>query len=445
MKAFDTIYALSSGAGMAGVAVVRISGPKARAIVKALAGSVPRARVATLTRLARGATQPAIDRGIVIWFPAPRSFTGEDVAEFHVHGGRAVIEALFAALGSFARVRTADPGEFTRRAFGNGKFDLVEVEGLADLIEATTESQRRQALYHFEGGASRAFGLWRAEIIAILARLEAAIDFIDEPGVSDVSVAQALPRIAALQAQIAMELERGKEGQRLRTGLRVVLAGPPNAGKSSLLNQLARKDAAIVSPIAGTTRDVVEVHLNMGGLPVILQDTAGMRGHAADPVEQMGMARTSVAVAGADLVVWIDAADADEPSPPETAGAQVLRIWNKSDLGGQPLPGSGAGARMLSISCKDGSGIDELGRLIVERLRARLSVGEPSLVTRQRHRECLERMAAHLGRAVAGGRDPLEVVTEEIRLAAREVGRLTGHIDVENLLDEIFRDFCIGK
>ena len=445
MKASDTIYALSSGAGMAGVAVVRVSGTKARAIVKELAGRVPRARVATLARLARGPTRAAIDRSIVIWFPGPRSFTGEDVAEFHVHGGRAVVEALFAALRSFPEVRGADPGEFTRRAFGNGKFDLMEAEGLADLIEATTDSQRRQALHHLEGGASGTLEVWRNETIAILARLEAAIDFIDEPGVSDAALAQALPRIAGLASKIALELERGKRGQRLRTGLRVVLAGPPNAGKSSLLNRLARKDAAIVSPISGTTRDVVEVHLNLDGLPVILQDTAGLRAQAGDPIERMGMARTADAIVGADLVVWMEAADADGSPPPEIAGQPVLRIWNKSDLAGPPLPRDGGCAGTLSVSCRDGSGLDELEALIADRLRDRVSVGEPSLVTRQRHRDCLEGMAAHLGKALAGENDPLEVVTEEIRLAAHEIGRLTGHVDVENLLDEIFRTFCIGK
>ncbi len=441
MYASDTIYALSSGTGTAGVAVVRVSGAKARTIVKMLAGDLPPARSARLTQLKRGAAGSAIDRGIVIWFPAPRSYTGEDVVEFHVHGGRAVIAGLFAALRSFPGVRAADPGEFTRRAFVNGKLDLVEAEGLADLIEATTESQRRQAHYHLEGGASRVFDAWRREIISLLARLEAAIDFSDEPGVSAECVEQALPCVAALAARIAQEVERGKDGQRLRAGLRVVLAGPPNAGKSSILNQLARKDAAIVSPIAGTTRDVIEVHLNMEGLPVVLQDTAGLRAGSPDTIEQMGMARTTRAIEGADLVLWIEAPDAGGSPSPQPA-ERVIRVWNKCDLvserAGQP-------AGLLAVSCKSGKGLDELTRRIVEELGQNLAVGEPALVTRQRHHDCLERVLAHLTRAASRGGGPLEIVTEEIRLAAQEIGRLAGHIDVESLLDEIFRDFCIGK
>jgi tRNA modification GTPase len=293
-----------------------------------------------------------------------------------------------------------------------------------------------------EGGASRAFGGWRKEIIGILARLEAAIDFIDEAEVSARSLAEATPRMAALRKEIEAELERGRHGERLRSGLRVVLAGPPNAGKSSLLNQLARKDAAIVSPLPGTTRDVIEVHLNLDGLPVILQDTAGLRPHTADPIERAGMARASGAVEEADVVIWIRAPDADEPSPP-APGVPVIEVWNKSDLALPPSPRPAS--KLLTTSCTEGSGIEALKRAIVQKLRAKVSLGEPSLVTRQRHRDRLERTTAHLAAAEAGIHRALEVVTEEIRLAAQEIGRLTGHIDVETLLDRIFAEFCIGK
>lgn len=443
MTSSDTIYALSSGFGRAGVAVVRLSGPDARSVVKNLCGPLPVPRQATLRKLVSFRDGAVLDRGLVLWFPSPSSFTGEDMAEFHIHGGLAVVQALVDELAATPGLRAAEAGEFTRRAFSNGKFDLLEVEGLVDLIEARTERQRRQAILHAEGTASLVLHRWRQSLIEVLGRLEAAIDFVDEAHVSERALINSEHTLRSLVTEIEAELDRGRQGERLREGLRVVLAGLPNVGKSSLLNQLARKDAAIVSPIPGTTRDVVEVHLNLQGLPVILQDTAGLRGTLGDVVETEGIARANAALGRADLVLWIASPDVIDSWVPSNLDSDALWIWNKVDLG-LPNHETLGGRSHLTISSRTGEGLEALEQSIVDRLQSLVAEGELAMVTRQRHHDCLASMSRHL-RAAAQIEKPLEIVAEEVRLAANDIGRLTGFIEVESLLDEIFREFCIGK
>jgi tRNA modification GTPase len=444
MSGSDTIYALSSGSGVAGVAVVRVSGARTGLIVKELCTALPVPRVATLRALRWPSNGELIDRGLVLWFPGPASFTGEDVAEFHVHGGAAVVQALFDALAKFDGVRMAEAGEFTRRAFGNGKFDLIEVEGLGDLIEARTEAQRRQALHHSEGAASRVVDKWRQDIIRILARLEAAIDFVDEAHVEEEALRGREAELEEMVRTVETEIERGRAGERLRAGFRIVLAGAPNVGKSSLLNRLGGKDAAIVSPIPGTTRDLVEVHLNLAGIPVILQDTAGLRAASDDPIEQAGMARAGKALGGADLILWMASPDVASPAGEPPFDSDVIWIWNKCDLA---LPRAAApdGGSYLATSSVTGEGLSDLEAEIIARLQRLAANGETALVSRRRHREALVSMTLHLRSALKKPAPALEIITEELRLAAVDIGRLTGHIDVESLLDLIFRDFCIGK
>jgi tRNA modification GTPase len=444
MSSSDTIYALSSGPGLAGIAVVRVSGARAGTIVKELCSALPVPRAATLSALHWPGSGALIDRGLVLWFPGPASFSGEDVAEFHIHGGAAVVQALFDALARFDGVRMAEAGEFTRRAFGNGKFDLIEVEGLADLIEARTEAQRRQALHHSEGAASRVFDKWRQDIIRILARLEAAIDFVDEAHVEEEALRAHDAELEELIRKVETEIDRGRAGERLREGFRIVLAGAPNVGKSSLLNRLGGKDAAIVSPIPGTTRDLVEVHLNLAGIPVILQDTAGLRAASEDPIEQAGMARAGKALGGADLILWLSSPDVVVPASFPQLDSEVIWIWNKRDLA-LPRKAAPDGQPYVAISSMTGEGLANLEAQIAARLKRLATAGETAVVNRRRHREALVSMIRHLRSAVQKPAPALEIVTEELRLAAADIGRLTGHIDVENLLDLIFRDFCIGK
>ncbi|HET9480530.1 MAG TPA: tRNA uridine-5-carboxymethylaminomethyl(34) synthesis GTPase MnmE [Candidatus Polarisedimenticolia bacterium] len=436
----ETIYSLSSGAGRAGVAVIRVSGPDAGPAVKALARRLPPVRRASLCRLAHPVSGSLIDEALVLWMEGPQSFTGEDSAEFHVHGGRAVVAAALDALGSLDGLRPAEAGEFTKRAFINGRLDLVAVEGLADLIAAETEVQRRLALFHSGGGASSVFEAWRAELINVLARLEAVIDFVDEAGVAEAALSQALPRLSALRDAIRTSLDSRHRGERLREGVRIVLAGPPNVGKSSLLNRLAQRDAAIVSPTPGTTRDVIEVHLDLAGVPVVVSDTAGLRGGSADEIEAIGMARTRATMSAADLVVWVSAPDVEAgQGPPPEIDSDSLWILNKADLSGYCWNGA-----ELEVSAVTGKNVDALVGRLSEWATQRFAGAESALIARDRQRRAIEDCCAHLERATGGGL-PVELVTEEVRLAARAMARLVGRIDVEDLLDVVFRDFCIGK
>lgn len=429
-----TIVALSSAAGRAGVAVVRISGPRVRFVLETVTGSVPAPRQAVLRRL-RDDDGAAIDSALVLFFPAPASFTGEDVAEFHVHGARAVLARLLAVLCALPGVRLAEAGEFTRRAFESGKLDLAAVEGLADLIDSETEWQRRQALRQMEGALGESVARWRLQLIEAMALLAAEIDFSDEDDVTGPLLEQAMTAAAAVIADLHSALGSFDSGERVREGFVVVLAGPPNAGKSSLMNALARRDVAIVSPIAGTTRDAIEIRLDLAGLPVLLVDTAGLR-DSTDPIEVEGVRRARGLVARADLVLSLRATDSD---PDRIHGeAEVLAVATKSDLAGTLLTGE------LPISVKTGDGVDRLLAVIVERLSA-LTQSEPALLTRERHRVAVTSAIAALERATGAQHGQAELLAEDIRIAVVALERLLGRIDVEDVLDQLFAGFCIGK
>jgi tRNA modification GTPase len=451
-----TIYAPATARGTAGVAVVRISGPAAGAALTALAGQGIAPRQAVLRVLRHPVDGVALDRALVLWFPAPASFTGEDVAELHLHGGRAVVASVLAALGQVAGCRPAEAGEFTRRAFANGKLDLTAVEGLADLIAAETESQRRQALRQMEGGLARLYTGWRDRLLGLLARIEAEIDFVDEEDVPQDLIDRARADLTALAAAMQQHLADARRGERLRDGLSVAILGAPNAGKSSLLNALAGRDAAIVSERAGTTRDIIELHLDLAGYPVVLADTAGLR-TTDDPVEAEGIRRAEARAAAADLVlVLVDRADWPEV-PPEVAahltgpedgeradgeradGPRLLRLISKCDSGPLPAP-LPSGWHPLSV--RSGEGVEAL----LSRMTAMaedLMGGEALVPTRERHRAAVQECLSCLHRAA---HSPLpELLAEDVRLAMRALGRITGRVDIEDVLDRIFSSFCIGK
>lgn len=444
MAAHDqTIFALSSGRLPSAIAVIRLSGRQAGTALTALTGELPAPRLARLATL-RGAAGEAIDRAVVLWFPGPTSVTGEDVAELHVHGGRAVVAAVLAALSGIEGLRPAEPGEFTRRAFENGKLDLTAAEGIDDLIHADTDRQRRQALRQLQGVLGHRAEDWRRQVIEASALIEAGIDFSDEGDVPDDLIGPARARIAALRDEIAARLAASARSERLRDGLTVAIAGPPNAGKSTLLNTLVRREAAIVSPYAGTTRDVIEVRLDLEGYPVALLDTAGIR-DSADPIEQEGVRRARARAADADLVLWVtetESADTAGLIDAEIAGpAPVWQVRNKTDLGGE----AGAGAEKqpdFAISAARGDGVAALLSAMVQ-FAADYFGGEDALVSRARHRALLEDAVAALDQALAVP-EP-EFAAEHLRIAAQSLGRLTARVDVEDVLDVIFREFCIGK
>jgi len=443
----DTIFALSSGPPPAAIAVVRISGPKARFALETLIGRVPEARRAVLAQVKDPGNREVLDSGLALWFPGPGSETGEDSAELQLHGGRAVVASVLAALGCLEGFRPAEPGEFTRRAFENGRLDLTEVEGLADLVYAETEAQRRQAYWQLRGVLGERAEHWRKQVIAALAMVEARIDFSDEADVPEGLLGPALIVARTLRDEISAGLADERRGERLREGLVVALAGPPNAGKSSLLNRIARREAAIVTPFPGTTRDVIEVHLDLEGYPVTIVDTAGIR-ETKDPIEQEGVRRARARAESADLVLWVvDASRAEDRMAHDVAyGAELWVVRNKIDLLDPSLQEAGQAQKVLSVSAKTGAGLDEMVQGLTDFVRAALMPGESVLITRQRHRTALGDTVAALDRALAegkGGRE--EILAEELRLAARSLGRLTGRVDVEDVLDAIFRDFCIGK
>jgi tRNA modification GTPase len=447
----DTIFALSSGRPPAAIAVVRISGPRARLALEKMIGRVPEPRRAALARVRDPATGDVIDEGLALWFPGPRSETGEDMAELQVHGGRAVIAAVLAALARLEGFRHADAGEFTRRAFESGRMDLTAVEGLADLVAAETEAQRRQAFQHLKGLLGERAETWRQRLIEALALVEAGIDFADEDDVPKDMMARALELIRPLADEIGRA--GAGQGERLREGLRVAIAGPPNAGKSTLFNRLARREAAIVSPFPGTTRDVLEVHLDLGGYPVTVLDTAGIR-ETSDPVEQEGVKRASEQAASADLVLWLVDAAATDPQTVPTfvmpAGSVLWLVVNKIDLVGedQLRRVESRFDRELTVhllSSATGSGIDELVNALAQFAECTFTP-EPALVTRERQRAHLAETVLALRGAQGAAQDGREeIMAEQLRLATRALGKLLGRVDVEDILDVIFRDFCIGK
>ncbi|MGE0628525.1 MAG: tRNA uridine-5-carboxymethylaminomethyl(34) synthesis GTPase MnmE [Hyphomicrobiaceae bacterium] len=445
-----TIAALSSAPGKAGVAVVRVSGPGAAAALEGLAGRLPRPRVAALRTLQRAEDGQDIDRAIVLWFPGPSSFTGEDVAEIHLHGGRAVVASVLEALTALG-CRLAEPGEFARRAFENGKIDLTEAEGIADLIDAETEAQRVQAIRQATGSLNRLYENWRHMLVSAQALMEAAIDFSDEPDVASDAIAQSRSVAEDLAAAISAHLADGRRGEILRDGFRVVLAGAPNAGKSSLLNALARRDVAIVSPEAGTTRDVIEVRLDLEGLPVIVSDTAGIR-DAGGAIEQEGIRRAYAHGRAADLVVWMCEATAPIQAVPDDLigdGHQALLVRSKCDLASgimaMPRADGDEGRDVIALSVVTGEGLNDLVRRIAEVARERIAPGESAALTQARHRAALEECAAILGKVLAGDAEQAEIRAEELRMAAVALGRITGRIGAEDVLDHVFGRFCIGK
>jgi tRNA modification GTPase len=440
----DTIFALASGGGRAGVAVIRISGPRADDALSSLTGkALPAARQATRVLLKEPSAGEVLDDGLALRFPAPRSYTGEDVVELQVHGGLGVIAAVLDALGRIEGLRLAEPGEFTRRAVLAGKLDLTAAEGLLDLIEADTDAQRRQALRQAGGALGRLYDGWRGRLVAALAHLEAAIDFPDEDLPEDL-VAKFRGDVNKLAAEMARHLDDGRRGERLRRGLMIAIVGPPNAGKSSLLNALARRDAAIVSARAGTTRDVVEVWLDLAGLPVMAADTAGLR-EAADEIEAEGVRRARQWAGTADLKIVVFAADEAPAAGVEMVGPDTLVVVNKVDLGDPGWRRDFDGIGIFKMSLKSGEGVEAFIAALTAVARERMGAGDGSaaLLTRARHREAVVFCRDALDRALEA-RLP-ELAAEDLRLAVRALGRITGAVDVEELLDVIFRDFCIGK
>ncbi len=439
----DTIFALSSGRGRAGVAIIRLSGSRARGALEALAGPAPDARQAVLRKLLDPESGEPLDEALILRFDAPSSFTGEDVVELHVHGGPAVIEGVLSALGHVEGLRPAEPGEFARRAFDNEKLDLTEVEGLADLIQAETQAQLRQALRQSGGELRSLCEGWRGQIIHATSLVEAALDFSDEADVPDLVGRQARSVVDELVASLQSHLESANKGERLRDGFQVVLAGAPNAGKSSLLNRLSQRDAAIVSEEPGTTRDTIEVHLDLGGYPVTLIDTAGLRKTSGE-VESEGIRRTHARAGAADLVLWLVDAEAPQWEPPSTlsGSVNVLNLLNKVDLG---TPDERPDTDILEISAKTGAGLDELVSILAAHAKAGMEAGEPAMITRTRQRLELETCREALASFLSGEINDLELRAEDLRVAARALGRLSGRVDVEDVLDRIFGDFCIGK
>lgn len=445
----DTIFALSSAPGRAGVAVVRLSGSGSGPALRTLTGEAPAPRRAALRDICDPESGEVIDRGLILWFPAPNSFTGEDCAEFQIHGGKAVISKLLEVLAHQPGLRLAEAGEFARRAFTNGKLDLTAAEGLADLIDAETEGQRRQAVRQAGGRLAQLYEGWRRDLIAALALQEAGIDFSDEEDIAADASAQAESQVATLLGAVKAHLNDGNRGEILRSGFEVVIAGPPNAGKSSLLNALAKRDVAIVSEEAGTTRDILEVRLDLDGIPVTVADTAGLR-EALGKVEQEGIRRALARAKNSHVVIWLQDATAAGPDLPpalEGSGAIGLPVFNKIDLLKSPrrkMPALGD-AQALMISTVTGQGLTELIARLAQMARDRIGSLEEPAITRQRHRCQLYECQQALQDFLAGEATDIELRAEDLRRAALALGRITGNIDVEDVLDQIFSSFCIGK
>lgn len=446
MTAPATIFALSSAPGRAGVAIIRVSGPGAGSVLSLMASPRPKPRIAAGRKVVHPSTGELLDRGVILWFPAPKSFTGEDVAELQLHGSIAVVRAVLGALAVIPGCRPAEPGEFARRAFDNGKIDLAQAEGLADLIDAETEAQRRQAVRQAGGTLSSLYESWRASLIEATALVESAIDFSDEGDIAFDAFASGHAVIQSLVPSIRHHLADGHRGEILRSGFRVVLAGPPNVGKSSLLNALARRDAAIVSEEAGTTRDVIEVHLDLAGLPVIVSDTAGIRETGAS-IEREGIRRSLASAADADLIVWLTDIHAPEPLLPDEirqAADRTLLVLNKTDLAiGAPQPT--LPDDMIAISVKTGAGLDLLTTRIGAIAAARIGNPDEPAITQDRHRQLVTSCVTELEAFLDGDANQVELRAEELRRAASALGRITGRIDVEDVLDAVFSRFCIGK
>lgn len=440
-KVRDTIFALSTGRVRSGVAVVRMSGPQVADVLNDMCGGCPEDRIASFRTIVCPGDGMVIDRGVVLFFRGPKSFTGEDCGEFQIHGSLAVIDCLLSTLARRDGFRPADPGEFSQRAFENGKLDLTEIEGLADLIDAETEGQRKLALRQMEGSLGSLYDGWRDRLVSLLAYFEAEIDFPDESDVGEGHIGACLPEIAGILSEIRGHLGDDRRGERLREGVRVVIAGAPNVGKSSLLNALARRDVAIVSDEAGTTRDVLETRIDLGGVPVILTDTAGLR-LSEGVIEREGIRRALAKVGDADVVVRMR--DGRGSVSDELAGVDsaALSVCNKVDLPGvrdQISQGE------IGLSVQSGEGLD----VFLDRLKALVAsltpVGDSPVLTRERHRVALEKCADALEGLLQGDLGMPELMAEDLRRAVFMLGRITGRVDVEDILDVVFGDFCIGK
>lgn len=443
----DTIYAPATAAGRAAVAVIRVSGPASGEAVRALTGNLPKPRQAALRTLRHDGV--ALDDALVLWFQGPASYTGEDAAEFHVHGGRAVVEALLGALSALG-LRLAEPGEFTRRAFQHGKLDLAQAEAVGDLIDAETEGQRKQALGQLGGALGRRYDAWRDLLVHALAMLEAAVDFPDEELPEDVA-ARARPGLETLKAEIDAALADVARGRRVRDGFRIALVGAPNAGKSTLLNALAERDAAIVTATPGTTRDVIEVPLVLGGYKALLADTAGIR-DTADDIEAEGVRRARVWAEEADLRLWV--VDAGEFHVKHSEHHAIIRsgdwlVINKTDLVAPTVVAAireqtaELGLHVAALSARE-QGADPIRAVLTDHVVQALSGAEFPAATRIRHAERLGEARAYLERALAEV-DDVELAAEDVRLASRALSRITGRIDPEDVLDRVFSSFCIGK
>ena len=441
-----TIFALSSGPGISGVAVIRISGLKTKEILEKIAtGPFPEPRVASLKKIIEIQTKDLIDEGILIWFPGPKSYTGEDMAEIHIHGSRAVIQSILDNISKIEGCRLAEPGEFTKRAFQNEKINLLKAESIGDLIASETEIQRKQALKIMSGKSSEKFDSWRKILLKILSNLEAKIDFPDEDLPSNI-----LNNIKKDSQKVKLEIKKvlndSKVGERVREGFKIAIIGPTNAGKSSLLNYFSKREVAIVSEIAGTTRDIIEVHLNIDGFPVIMSDTAGIR-NSKDEIEKKGIKLALKRAEDADLNILVF-----EPKSVDFTGflsdlniEKSIFVINKSDLG--KIKGKDLNKyKPILISIKDEKNIEKLIDKIKKNLTNKFVSVEDTLITRERHRQHLEQCIFHLDEFSKKEKDSdFDKATEDIRLATRHLGMLVGKVDVEEILGSIFNDFCIGK
>jgi len=442
-----TIYALSSGPGISGVAVVRVSGKETAEVVKKLTGEeLPSPRVATLKKFNKIDTNELIDEGVIIWFPGPNSYTGEDLAEFHVHGSRAVVSALHSSISKIKNCRLAEPGEFTKIAFQNGKINLLKAESIADLVSSETEIQRKQAIKIMSGKSSDQFNSWREKLLKILSHIEAKIDFPDEDLPKDI-----LSEIQKTSDQISSEIKKilddQKVGERIREGFKIAIVGPINAGKSSLLNYLSKRDVAIVSEIAGTTRDVIETHLNLDGYPVVVSDTAGIR-DSKNEIEKKGIKLALNRAEDADLkLVIIDAKNVDFTGVlKDLVDENAILVVNKSDLLNGKLNEKLKKHDHILISIKNNSNLDKLILKIKSKLENKFLSHGDILITRERHRQHLEQCINHLQNFKnKNGSEEFDKAAEDLRLATRHLGMIVGKVDVEEILGSIFNDFCIGK
>ena len=442
-----TIYALSTGPGISGVAVIRISGPDTKEVIKKLTSSnLPTPRLATIKKFKKINTNELIDEGILLWFPGPQSYTGEDMAEFHVHGGRAVIEAIHNSISKIENCRLAEPGEFTKIAFQNGKINLLKAESIGDLISSETDLQMKQALKVISGNSLKKFEIWREDLLKVLSSIEAKIDFPDEDLPKEI-LSSIKKKTDNIIHQMEETLQDNKVGEIIRNGFKIAIIGPPNVGKSSLLNYLSNRDVAIVSEIAGTTRDVIETHLNINGYPVIISDTAGIR-EAKDEIEKKGIKLSLKKANEADLNIVIIEAKSKQNKAflDKYINDRTLLVINKVDKKSDTISLDLKKLNPILISIKNQKNIDVLINLIKDKITSRFLGSENVLITRERHRENLEDCLKNLKNFKnKNDINDFDKAAEDLRLATRSLGKITGKVDVEEILDSIFNDFCIGK